>query len=89
MPQAMLPQAAPMGPSSLAASLGAPMSPLVQYTITKAMSEVRGCDKRGRQLAMIEIAAKQLALQIAEYEESIAEEDAAPRGQSVLDDGPT
>lgn len=34
------------------------------------MAEVRSADRRTRQIMMIEIAAKQLALQIVEYEES-------------------
>jgi hypothetical protein len=42
----------------------------VRYTIERAMAEVRSADRRTRQIMMIEIAAKQLALQIVEYEEN-------------------
>ncbi|KAB5569989.1 hypothetical protein GE09DRAFT_958018 [Coniochaeta sp. 2T2.1] len=44
--------------------------PVVRYTVERAMAEVRTADRRTRQIMMIEIAAKQLALQIVEYEES-------------------
>ena len=44
--------------------------PVVRYTVERAMAEVRSADRRTRQIMMIEIAAKQLALQIVEYEEA-------------------
>lgn len=45
--------------------------PVVRYTVERAMAEVRTSDRRTRQIMMIEIAAKQLALQIVEYEDSV------------------
>ncbi|KAK1768527.1 hypothetical protein QBC33DRAFT_489818 [Phialemonium atrogriseum] len=64
--------------NSLAASLnlGGPMSndPVVRYTIDRAIADLRAADRKTRQIMMIEIAAKQLALQILEYEESVAAE---------------
>jgi 3-dehydrosphinganine reductase len=46
-------------------------NPLFQQMLTRAMGEVRAADKVTRQLIMIDITAKQLALQIAEYEEMV------------------
>jgi 3-dehydrosphinganine reductase len=69
--------------------------PVVRYTIERAMAEVRGADRKTRQIMMIEIAAKQLALQILEYEETSAKEQSPSgggpsSGQQVLgDDGTT
>jgi 3-dehydrosphinganine reductase len=65
------------------------MNPMVQYHLNNAMNSVRTTDKKARQLMMIELAAKQLALHIAEYEETLAGEDASggvPPGPSVMGD---
>lgn len=81
--------------NSLAASLnlGGPMSndPVVRYTIDRAIADLRAADRKTRQIMMIEIAAKQLALQILEYEESVAAEQqqqqqqpGPPQGQQDL-----
>lgn len=43
--------------------------PVVKYTVDRAMAEVRNADRKTRKIMSIEIAAKQLALQILEYEE--------------------
>ncbi|OIW33205.1 hypothetical protein CONLIGDRAFT_677007 [Coniochaeta ligniaria NRRL 30616] len=56
--------------ATLAALSNGSNDPVVRYTIERAMAEVRSADRRTRQIMMIEIAAKQLALQIVEYEES-------------------
>lgn len=56
--------------------------PNLRYSIEQAMSEVRGADRRTRQLMAIDVAAKQLALQIAAYEDLlIAEAHPPPQGQ--------
>lgn len=46
--------------------------PVVRYTVERAMLEVRNADRKTRQIMKIEIAAKQLALQILDYEETSA-----------------
>jgi hypothetical protein len=55
--------------ATLAALANGSNDPVVRYTVERAMAEVRSADRRTRHLMMIEIAAKQLALQIIEYEE--------------------
>jgi hypothetical protein len=47
----------------------------VRYTVERSISDVRAADKKARQLIKIEIAAKQLALQILEYEELSAHDE--------------
>ena len=84
----------PPGPphSTLAAlNLGGPMSndPVLRYTIERAMADVRAADRKTRQIMMVEIAAKQLALQIIEYEESVAaEQQSQSQSQSQQPGGP-
>ena len=59
--------------------------------LSQAMNEVRSSDKRTRQLMHIEIAAKQLALQIAEYEDMIGSQEppgGPSSGQQVMGDEP-
>lgn len=56
--------------ATLAALSSGSNDPVVRYTVERAMAEVRSADPRTRQIMMIEIAAKQLALQIVQYEES-------------------
>lgn len=46
-------------------------NPVLQQMVNRAMGEVRAADKATRQLIQIDITAKQLALQIAEYEEMV------------------
>ncbi|KAK1756117.1 hypothetical protein QBC47DRAFT_180403 [Echria macrotheca] len=62
-------------------------SPLVQNIIARAMAEVRAGDQANRHLMHIEIAAKQLALHIVEYEDAVASQEAGQNpGQQVLGD---
>ncbi|KAL1871597.1 hypothetical protein VTK73DRAFT_1987 [Phialemonium thermophilum] len=61
-----------LGALNLAAGMSS--DPVVRFTIERAMADVRGADRKTRQIMMIEIAAKQLALQVIEYEESLAAE---------------
>ncbi|TPX15571.1 uncharacterized protein E0L32_004269 [Thyridium curvatum] len=53
---------------NFAAALAA-NDPMVRFTVERAMAEVRGADPKSRQLMLVEIAAKQLALHMIEYEE--------------------
>ena len=59
-------------------------NPMLQQMVNRAMVDVRSADKATRQLIQIDITAKQLALQIAEYEEMIGNQE--PPGQQVMDD---
>jgi 3-dehydrosphinganine reductase len=57
--------------------------------VTRAMGEVRAADKATRQLIQIDITAKQLALQIAEYEEMVGGGQEPPGGgQQMMGDEP-
>lgn len=56
------------------ASIPASSDPVVRYTVEQAMAQVRGADKKTRYMLMIEAAARQLAFQIALYEETVQEE---------------
>ncbi|KAK4194268.1 putative 3-ketodihydrosphingosine reductase tsc-10 [Triangularia verruculosa] len=47
-------------------------NPLLQQLVSKAMSEVRAADRATRLFYQLEVTAKQLALQYAEYEEATA-----------------
>lgn len=83
--------AAPVGPSSAAAAAlgglnmaaaagGSPLvasssDPIVRYTVDRAMAEVRTADRRARQIIAIEVAAKQLALNILAYEEDAGHDE--------------
>lgn len=66
-------------------------NPVLQHMVNKAMADVRQADKATRQLILIDITAKQLALQIVEYEEMTSNQEAAGgqgAGQQVMgDDG--
>ena len=53
--------------------------PNLRYSIEQAMNEVRGADRRTRQLIAIDVAAKQLALQIAAYEDILTAETHPPQ----------
>ncbi|KAK3302499.1 uncharacterized protein B0T15DRAFT_514530 [Chaetomium strumarium] len=64
-------------------------NPMLQQMVNRAMGEVRNADKATRQLMLIDITAKQLALQIADYEEMVASQDTAGGhvpGQQVMGD---
>ena len=64
-------------------------NPMLQGMISRAITEARSADKQTRQLMQIDIAAKQLALQIAEYEELMGGQDQSGGlgpGQQVMDD---
>lgn len=47
-------------------------NPILQQLVSKAMNEVRSADRATRLYWQLEITAKQLALQYAEYEEATA-----------------
>jgi hypothetical protein len=70
------PGAAPLGGLALGAHIAA--DPVVRYTVERAMAEVRAADKRTRQMMLVEIAARQLAIQIVEYEEAGRDEPSGP-----------
>lgn len=55
-------------------------NPALQQMVSRAMGEVRAADKATRQLIQIDITAKQLALQIAEYEEMVNNQEQQPSG---------
>ena len=65
-------------------------NPMLQHMINKAIGEVRAADKVTRQLLKIDITAKQLAMQMAEYEEMVNQQDPSggqgPGGQIMGDD---
>ncbi|GAW22373.1 hypothetical protein ANO14919_119100 [Xylariales sp. No.14919] len=71
-------QLPPAPPQAMApfnfASIPASSDPVVRYTVEQAMAQVRGADKKTRYMLMIEAAARQLAFQIAMYEETVQEE---------------
>ncbi|KAI1133023.1 hypothetical protein F5Y10DRAFT_260649 [Nemania abortiva] len=77
-PDAMGFQLPPAPPQAMApfnfASIPASSDPVVRYTVEQAMAQVRGADKKTRYMLMIEAAARQLAFQIALYEETVQEE---------------
>lgn len=81
-----LPTAAGHNATLAALSTGS-NDPVVRYTVERAMAEVRSADRRTRQIMMIEIAAKQLALQIVEYEESGGNVPNGQQGQNGGQDG--
>jgi hypothetical protein len=56
------------------ASIPASTDPVVRYTVEQAMAQVRGADKKTRYMLLIEAASRQLAFQIAQYEEAVQEE---------------
>ncbi|AEO68956.1 uncharacterized protein THITE_2079890 [Thermothielavioides terrestris NRRL 8126] len=64
-------------------------NPVLLQLVNRAMGEVRAADKATRQLIQIDITAKQLALQIAEYEEMVDNPETpggAVTGQQVMGD---
>ncbi|KAJ8120050.1 hypothetical protein O1611_g10465 [Lasiodiplodia mahajangana] len=71
-------QLPPAPPQAMApfnfASIPASSDPVVRYTVEQAMAQVRGADKKTRYMLMIEAAARQLAFQIALYEDTVQEE---------------
>ncbi|KAI0881969.1 uncharacterized protein GGS22DRAFT_171244 [Annulohypoxylon maeteangense] len=81
---------AAMAPFNFAAPASA--DPVVRYTVEQAMALVRGADKKARSMLMIEATARQLAFQIAQYEEAIEDEqnqaqaNAQDANQPVLND---
>lgn len=68
-PHLPLPTAAAAAHPTLASLGVGSTDPVVKYTVDRAMAEVRNADRKTRKIMSIEIAAKQLALQILEYEE--------------------
>ncbi|KAK4106106.1 NAD(P)-binding protein [Parathielavia hyrcaniae] len=60
-------------------------NPVLQQMVQRAMAEVRAADKATRQLIQIDVTAKQLALQIAEYEDMVSSQG-SPGGQQVMGD---
>ncbi|KAI1180261.1 hypothetical protein F4777DRAFT_529389 [Nemania sp. FL0916] len=82
-----LPSAPPqaMAPFNFA-SIPASSDPVVRYTVEQAMAQVRGADKKTRYMLMVEAAARQLAFQIAMYEETIQEEQQQGQPPAVMND---
>ncbi|KAI1094748.1 hypothetical protein F5B19DRAFT_23626 [Rostrohypoxylon terebratum] len=70
---------AAMAPFNFAAPATA--DPVVRYTVEQSMALVRGADKKARLMLMIEATARQLAFQITQYEEALAEEQAQNNAQ--------
>lgn len=64
------------------ATAAADPTPLVGLVINQALAEVRNTDQRGRDLMLVEIAAKQLALAIVRYGEGTAATTAPTGGVS-------
>lgn len=65
-------------------------NPLLQSILQKALNEVRSADKATRLYYQIECTAKQLALQITEYEEMLNNQEQpgpGPGQQGMGDDG--
>lgn len=67
-----VPQAA-MAPYNFA-SVPASENPVVRFTVERAMAEMRAADRKTRYMLMVEAAARQLAFNIAQYEDCIQEE---------------
>jgi 3-dehydrosphinganine reductase len=60
--------------------------PGLQQIIARSVNEVRSSDKATRQLLKVDLFAKQLALQIVEYEESMLSGNQDGQGQQVMGD---
>jgi 3-dehydrosphinganine reductase len=60
-------------------------NPMLQQMVNRAIGEVRSADRATRQLIQIDITAKQLALQLAEYEEMVGNQEPSV-GQVMGDD---
>ncbi|KAK0630761.1 hypothetical protein B0T17DRAFT_230598 [Bombardia bombarda] len=88
-PHALIPSAHTAAMGSVSNPLLSTTNSMIQDVINKAMGDVRMADKATRQLIMIETTAKQLALQIAEYEDMVNNQE-APGGpgssQQVMGD---
>lgn len=69
------PPLAPGGFANYASVATAAVDPVVKYTVDRAMHDLRAADKRTRHMLMIEVAAKQLAYNILQYEEHQAQEE--------------
>ncbi|KAK8034756.1 hypothetical protein PG993_009751 [Apiospora rasikravindrae] len=63
------------------ASVPSSSDPVVRYTVERAMADLRAADKRTRQMLMIEVAAKQLAWNILQYEETQPEDHQVAQSQ--------
>ncbi|KAK1827893.1 hypothetical protein QBC39DRAFT_266114 [Podospora conica] len=68
----MPPAPGPSGMAGVAYPASFTQNPALQNTIASAINQTRSLDKMSRQLLHIDITAKQLALQIVEYEEMMA-----------------
>ncbi|KAI0014173.1 hypothetical protein F4779DRAFT_561006 [Xylariaceae sp. FL0662B] len=79
-----VPQAA-MAPFNFA-SIPASADPVVRYTVEQAMAQVRSADRKTRRMLLVEAAARQLAYQIAEYEEAIQDEQDHGPPQAVMNE---
>ena len=63
--------------------------PMLQSIFARAINEVRGSNKATRKLLQIETTAKQLALQVAEYEDMVDNANQDGQGQHhVMGDEP-
>ncbi|KAI1384721.1 uncharacterized protein F4822DRAFT_416075 [Hypoxylon trugodes] len=79
-----LPAAPPtaMAPFNFA-SIPASADPVVRYTVEQAMAQVRSADRKARHMLMIEATARQLAFQIAQYEDIVQEEQNQANSQGA------
>ncbi|CAJ2506286.1 Uu.00g004160.m01.CDS01 [Anthostomella pinea] len=81
-------QMAPAPPAAMApfnfVSIPASSDPVVRYTVEQAMAQVRGADKKSRNMLMVEAAARQLAFQIVQYEDSVQEEQNQQGAQQAV-----
>lgn len=73
---------------SAAAGTPSDPTPLVSLVINQALAEVRNADQRGRDLMLVEIAAKQLALAIVRYGEGGAAATPTSVAGDVASSGP-
>ncbi|KJR82509.1 uncharacterized protein SPSK_03124 [Sporothrix schenckii 1099-18] len=73
--------------TAAAATATADAAPLVSLVINQALAEVRNADQRGRDLMLVEIAAKQLALAIVRYGEGASAATTAGAAGSAPSDG--
>ena len=73
--------------SNLAPGMFTPET-LATFHLNKALGELRGADKKARHLMMSELSAKQLALNIAQYEELSREEQAQGESQHTVQQAP-
>ncbi|KAI2470649.1 hypothetical protein F4781DRAFT_390135 [Annulohypoxylon bovei var. microspora] len=78
-----VPTAPPAAMAPFNFAVPASADPVVRYTVEQAMALVRGADKKARSMLMIEATARQLAFQIAQYEEAIEEEQNQANAQGA------